>query len=57
MKKYKNQLLKKIKKRKVQQPFVDIVWGAYQADMQLICKFNKGSCFLLCVIDIYSKYR
>ena len=25
-------------------------------DMQLIRKFNDGICFLLCVIDIYSKY-
>ena len=25
-------------------------------DMQLISKFNKGFKFLLCVIDIYSKY-
>ena len=24
--------------------------------MQLIRKFNKGICFLLCVIDIFSKY-
>ena len=24
--------------------------------MQLIDKFNKGICFLLCVIDIFSKY-
>ena len=24
--------------------------------MQLISKFNKGICFLLCVIDIFSKY-
>ena len=24
--------------------------------MQLISKFNKGSRFLLCVIDIFSKY-
>ena len=24
--------------------------------MQLISKFNEGICFLLCVIDIYSKY-
>ena len=24
--------------------------------MQLICKFNKGIRFFLCVIDIYSKY-
>ena len=26
------------------------------ADMQLIIKFNKGTHFLLCVIDIFSKY-
>ena len=26
------------------------------ADMQLISKPNKGFRFLLCVIDIYSKY-
>ena len=26
------------------------------ADMQLISKFNKGVKFLLCTIDIYSKY-
>ena len=25
--------------------------------MQLISKFNKGFRFLLCVIDIYSKYE
>ena len=24
--------------------------------MQLLSKFNKGTRFLLCVIDIYSKY-
>ena len=32
------------------------MWTAYLADMQLISKFNKGFRFLLCVIDIYSKY-
>ena len=26
------------------------------ADMQLLSKFNKGFRFLLCVIDIFSKY-
>ena len=30
--------------------------GADLADMQLISKFNKGFRFLLCVIDICSKY-
>ena len=32
------------------------MWGVDFADMQLISKFNKGICFLLCVIDIFSKY-
>ena len=30
--------------------------GGWLADMQLINKFNKGFTFLLCVIDIFSKY-
>ena len=37
-------------------PFKDNIWGADLADMQLISKFNKGFRFLLCVIDIFSKY-
>ena len=32
------------------------MWGADLADMQLISKFNNGFRFLLCVIDIFSKY-
>ena len=32
------------------------VWDADLADMQLISKFNKGFRFLLCVIDLFSKY-
>ena len=30
--------------------------GAELAHMQLISKFNKGFRFLLCVVEIYSKY-
>ena len=29
-------------KRKVHSPFIDNIWGADLADMQLISKFNKG---------------
>ena len=32
------------------------VWGTDLADMQWISKFNKEFRFLLCVIDIFSKY-
>ena len=36
--------------------FKDNILGADLADMQLINKFNEGFRFLLCVIDIFSKY-
>ena len=49
-------IIKKFKTRKDYSGFKDNIWGADLADMQLISKFNKGSRFLLCVIDIYSKY-
>ena len=49
-------IIKKFKKRKVHSPFVDNMLGAGLAEMQLIRKFNKVIRFLLCVIDIYSKY-
>ena len=49
-------IIKKFKKRKMYSSFKDNIWGADLADMQLISKFNKGFRFLLCVIDIFSKY-
>ena len=49
-------ITRKFKKRKVHSSFIDNIWGDDLADMQLISKFNKGIGFLLCVIDIFSKY-
>ena len=49
-------LIKKILKRKVHAAFKDNIWGADLADMQLLSKYNKGIRFLLCVINIFSKY-
>ena len=49
-------IFRKLKKMKVYSAFRDNIWAADMADMQLISKFNKGFRFLLCVIDIYSKY-
>ena len=34
----------------------DNIWGADLADILLISKCNKEFRFLLCVIDIFSKY-
>ena len=44
-------IIRKFKRREVQSTFIDNIWGADPADMQLRCKFNKGFTFLLCVID------
>ena len=49
-------IIRNFKKRTVYSGFKDNIWGADLADMQLISKFNKGFRFLLCVIDIFSKY-
>ena len=49
------QIIRKFNKRKVRSSFIDNVWGADLADMHLINRFNKEICFLLCVIDIFSK--
>ena len=55
-KKLHEPIIRKFKKRTVYSRFKDNIWGADLADMQLISKFNKGFRFLLCVIDIFSKY-
>ena len=49
-------IIRKLKKRNVHSSFRDTIWGVDLADMQLLSKFNKGFRFLLCVIDIFSKY-
>ena len=42
--------------KKVHSPFIDNIWCADLADVQLISLFNKACRFLLCVSDIYNKY-
>ena len=49
-------IVRKFKKRKVYSALKDNIWGADLADMQLLSKYNKGTRFLSCVIDIFSKY-
>ena len=49
-------IIKKFEKRKVYAAFKDNIWGADLADMQLLSKYNRRIRFLLCVIDIFSKY-
>ena len=49
-------IIRKFKKRKVYSTFKDNIWGVDLVDMQLLSKYNKGIRFLLCAIDIFSKY-
>ena len=49
-------IIRNIGKHKVCCLFKDNIWGADLADMQLISKYNSKFRFLLCVIDIFSKY-
>ena len=49
-------IIRKFLKRKVYSSFIDKIWGADLADMQLLSKFNKGFRFFLCAIDIFSKF-
>ena len=49
-------IIRKFRKRKVYSTLKGNIWRADLANMQLISKFNEGFRFLLCVIDIFSKY-
>ena len=49
-------IIRKFEKRRVYSTFKDNIWGVDLANMQLLSKYNKGIRFLLCVIDIFSKY-
>ena len=49
-------IIKKFDKRKVYSQFKDNIWGVDLADMQSLSRKNKGIKYLLCVIDLYSKY-
>ena len=49
-------IIRKLDKRKVYLQFKDNIWGVDLADMQSLSKKNKGIKYLLCAIDLYSKY-
>ena len=49
-------LLEQFKRRKVYSSFRDNVLGVDLADMQSLSKYNKGTKYLLCAIDLFSKY-
>ena len=49
-------VIRKFNKRKVYSQFKDYIWGVDLADMQSLSKKNKGIKYLLCAIDLFSKY-
>ena len=49
-------IIRKFNKQYIYSSFKDNIWGADLAGMQLLSKFNKGIKYLLCVIDLFSKY-
>ena len=48
-------IIRKFKKGKVYSPFRDNIWGVDLADMQSLCKYNKGIKCSLCAFDLFSK--
>ena len=49
-------IIRKFKKIKVYLSYRDNIWGDDLANMQSLSKCNKGIKYLLCVIDLFSKY-
>ena len=49
-------VIKKFDKRKVYSQFKENIWGVDLAEMQSLSRKNKGMKYLLCAIDLYSKY-
>ena len=50
------QIIRKFKKRKVYSSFRDNIWGVDLAYMRSLSKYNERIKYLLCVIDLFSKY-
>ena len=46
-------IVRKSNKRKVHLPFIDNIWGADLADMQLISRFNKGFRFRVNMLGLF----
>ena len=50
------QIIRKFKRRKVYSSIRDNIWGVDLADIQSLSKSNKGTKYLLCATDLFSKY-
>ena len=50
------QIIRKSKIRKFYSSVRDGIWGVDLADMQSLSKYNKGIKYLICAVDLFSKY-
>ena len=55
-KKLHKQVIKKFKRREVYARFNPNIWAADLAEMESLSSKNKSVKYLLCVIDVFSKY-
>ena len=55
-KKLHKQVIKKFKRREVYARFNPNIWAADLAEMKSLSSKNKSVKYLLCVIDVFSKY-
>ena len=49
-------IIRKLKKRKVDSSFKDNIWGVVLADIQSLSNYKNLIKYLLCAIDLFSKY-
>ena len=49
-------IIRKFKRKRVYSSFKDNIWSVDLTHMQVLSKYNKGIRYLLCAIDLFSKY-
>ena len=50
------QIIRKFKRQKVYSSFRQNIWGVDSGDMQSMSKYIRGITYLLCAIDLFSRY-
>ena len=49
-------IIEKLKKRKVCSRFENNIWATDLTEMQSFCSKNESNKYLLCIIDVFTKY-
>ena len=53
---FHKQIIRKFKRQKVYSSFRQNIWGVDSGDMQSMSKYIRGIKYLLCAIDLFSRY-